>query len=163
MGFLSGRRPSAAMAVAIVALVVAASGTALAGTRLVSGNSLIKKNSLSGNRLQNRSVTGAKIKLSSLGTVPKAGAAPISNVTYETATIAVPTSTAGPGTPGTATCPAGEDVIGGGASIVDTTNGMVEDSYPSGTSGWSATFFEGTTATTGTVTAICAPASSTTP
>lgn len=43
---LRGRRPSAAMSVAIVAL--------------------------SGNRLRNRSVQGAKIKLSSLGTVPNA-------------------------------------------------------------------------------------------
>lgn len=48
------------------------SGTAVAASKLVSGNSLIKKNSLSGNRLQNRSVQGVKIKLSSLGTVPSA-------------------------------------------------------------------------------------------
>jgi hypothetical protein len=68
-------RPSAAMVVAIVALVVAASGTAVAASKLVSGNSLIKKNSLSGNRLQNRTVTGSKIKLSSLGTVPSAKSA----------------------------------------------------------------------------------------
>jgi len=60
------------MVVAIAALVVAMSGTAVAASKLVSGNSLIKKNSLSGNRLQNRSVTGSKIKLKSLGTVPSA-------------------------------------------------------------------------------------------
>ncbi len=66
------RRPSAAMVVAILALVVAASGTAVAATKLVNGDSLIKKNSLSGNRLRNRSVTGAKIKVGSFGTVPSA-------------------------------------------------------------------------------------------
>ena len=72
MRHLLGRRPSAAMVVAIIALVVAASGTAVAATQLQNGDSLIKKNSLSGNRLKNHSVTGGKIKLSSLGTVPSA-------------------------------------------------------------------------------------------
>jgi hypothetical protein len=66
------RRPSAAMLVAIIALVVAASGTAVAASHLVNGDSLIKKDSLSGNRLLNASVTGKKIKLSSLGEVPSA-------------------------------------------------------------------------------------------
>lgn len=60
------------MVVAVIALVIAASGTAVAATQLQNGDSLIKKNSLSGNRLKNRSVTGSKIKLSSLGTVPSA-------------------------------------------------------------------------------------------
>jgi hypothetical protein len=60
------------MVVAIAALVVAASVTAVAATQLVSGGSLIKKNSLSGDRLRNRTVQGNKIKLSSLGTVPSA-------------------------------------------------------------------------------------------
>lgn len=60
------------MVVAIVALVVAASGTAVAATKLVSGDSLIKRDSLSGNRLRTGSVTGHQIKLSSLGQVPSA-------------------------------------------------------------------------------------------
>jgi len=66
------RRPSAAMVVAIVALVVAASGTAVAASHLVNGDSLIRKDSLSGNRLLNATVTGKKIKLSSIGEVPRA-------------------------------------------------------------------------------------------
>ncbi len=69
---LARRRPSAAMVVAIVALVVAASGTAVAATKLVSGDSLIKKDSLSGDRLRNATVTGKQIRLSSLGLVPDA-------------------------------------------------------------------------------------------
>ncbi|HET6867867.1 MAG TPA: hypothetical protein VFH80_18275 [Solirubrobacteraceae bacterium] len=69
---LARRRPSAAMVVAIIALVVAASGTAVAASRLVNGDSLIRKDSLSGNRLRNASVTGKEIKLSSLGEVPSA-------------------------------------------------------------------------------------------
>jgi hypothetical protein len=69
---LARQRPSASMVVAIIALVVAASGTAVAASRLVSGDSLIKRSSLSGNRLRNATVTGRQIKLSSLGQVPSA-------------------------------------------------------------------------------------------
>ena len=72
------------MVVAIVALVVAASGTAVAATKLVSGDSLIKKNSLSGNRLRAHTVSGKQIKLSSLGTVRNAAHA----TTADTATNA---------------------------------------------------------------------------
>src|SRR5437764_5330941 len=66
------RRPSAAMVVAIAALVIAASGTAVAARRLVSGDSLIKRHSLSGDRLRNATVTGQQIRLGSLGQVPSA-------------------------------------------------------------------------------------------
>ena len=69
---LTRRRPSAAMVVALVALIVAASGTAVAASRMVNGDSLIKKNSLSGNRLRSHSITGKEIRLSSLGQVPNA-------------------------------------------------------------------------------------------
>src|SRR5689334_19266974 len=72
MGQLARRRPSAAMVVAIAALVVAASGTAVAASHLVTGDSLIKRDSLSGNRLRNATVTGKQIRLSSLGPVPSA-------------------------------------------------------------------------------------------
>lgn len=72
MGQLARRRPSAAMVVAILALVVAASGTAVAASRLVNGDTLIKRDSLSGDRLRADSITGRQIKLSSLGQVPKA-------------------------------------------------------------------------------------------
>ena len=68
-------RPSGAMAVAITALVVALGGTAAAASHLVSGNSLIKKNSLSGNRLRNGTLTGKQINLTKLGTVPSATSA----------------------------------------------------------------------------------------
>jgi hypothetical protein len=72
MRHLLSRRPSAALIVAIIALVVAASGTAVAATKLVAGDSMIQKNSLSGNRLRNHSVYWNKIKWSSVGTVPNA-------------------------------------------------------------------------------------------
>jgi hypothetical protein len=179
------RKPSAAMLVAIVALVVAASGTAVAASKLVSGDSLIKKNSLSGNRLRNGSVTGGKIKLSSLGTVPSAGhatsadsastatnatnatnaatagSAPIAKLTYVTATVSVPGDSTL--TTGTANCPAGTDVTGGGGRIDDPSGGTFVGSYPAGKTGWSADFTDFSTVATGTVYAVCAPAASTAP
>lgn len=76
MEWLLKLRPPPALAVAVVALVIALSGTALAATSaLVSGDSLIKKNSLSGNRLRNHTVTGVQINLSKLGKVPSAAKA----------------------------------------------------------------------------------------
>ena len=69
------RRPSAAIVISIVALVIAASGTALAAGRLVSGDSLIARHSLSGDRLRNQTITGRQIRLASLGEVPSAKSA----------------------------------------------------------------------------------------
>jgi len=66
------RRPSASMIIAIVALVFATSGTAVAMTKLVSGDQLIKKHSLSGNRLRNHTITAKQINKSKLGVVPSA-------------------------------------------------------------------------------------------
>jgi hypothetical protein len=58
--------------IGVIALVIATSGTAFAAGSLVNGDSLIKKNSLSGDRLKDGSITGKQIKLSSLGPVPLA-------------------------------------------------------------------------------------------
>jgi hypothetical protein len=60
------------MVVALTALVVALSGTALAATSMGNGDQLIKPNSLSGDRLRNHTVTGRQIDLSRLGQVPSA-------------------------------------------------------------------------------------------
>jgi hypothetical protein len=73
------RRPSAALIVSIVALVVALGGTAFAGpvaqiAKKISGSS-IKTHSISGNRLKNNTLTGTQINESKLGTVPSALAA----------------------------------------------------------------------------------------
>jgi hypothetical protein len=69
---VSRRTPSASMVVAVLALVVAASGTAVAAGSLANGDKLIAKNSLSGNRLRKQSVTGTQVNLSKLGKVPHA-------------------------------------------------------------------------------------------
>jgi hypothetical protein len=71
------QRPSPAMVVATIALLVALSGTGFAAplaqlAGLVSGDKVIKKDSLSGNRLRNHTLTGEQIDLAKLGTVPAA-------------------------------------------------------------------------------------------
>jgi hypothetical protein len=60
------------MFVAVTALVLAASGTAVATSHLVIGDKLIKRGSLSGNRLRNHTITGTQVNLNNLGTVPNA-------------------------------------------------------------------------------------------
>jgi hypothetical protein len=73
MKLSSIKRPTPAMAVAVGALVVALSGSAaVASGALQNGNKLIAKNTLSGNRLKNNSVTGKQINAGTLGTVPVA-------------------------------------------------------------------------------------------
>jgi hypothetical protein len=69
------RAPSPSMVVALIALVFAMSGTAVAATHLVSGDKLIKKQSLSGNRLRAHTVTGTQINLAKLSKVPSAAQA----------------------------------------------------------------------------------------
>lgn len=70
------RRPSAALIVACLALLVALGGTAGADpvaemTRLISGGQ-IKKNSIRGNRLVRGTITGREVNERRLGTVPRA-------------------------------------------------------------------------------------------
>jgi hypothetical protein len=85
------RTPSPSMIVALIALLFAMSGTAMAAAKLVNGDKLIKKSSLSGNRLRNQTVTGSKIKLSTLGKVPSAARADSAT----TAQSAAPSGAAG--------------------------------------------------------------------
>jgi hypothetical protein len=94
-------------------------------------------------------------------TATTAGSAPIAKLTYVTATVAVPDD--GTLTTGTANCPAGTDVTGGGGKIDDPSGGAILGSYPAGTTGWSADFSDFGSGATGTVYAICAPAASTVP
>ena len=100
------RRPSAAMIVAIIALVVALSGTAVAA----------KKFGLSA--LSN----GAKNKTVGVGKLTYVSG----SATGTAADDAVPVS---------ATCPAGTHVIGGGIKVEDPGNDFIDDSYPTAT-GW---------------------------
>ena len=102
------RRPSPSMIVALVALFFAMSGTAVAASHLVNGDSLIKQHSLSGNRLRSHTLTGKQIKSSTLGKVPSAAHA--DNATNATnATNAVHATSAGSAAPSGA---AGGDLAG---------------------------------------------------
>ncbi len=94
------RAPSPAMIVALIALVFAMSGTAVAAGALVNGDKLIKKSSLSGNRLRAHTVTGKQVDLTRLGTVPTAvradSAATADHATSaDSATSAAPAGAAG--------------------------------------------------------------------
>ena len=96
MKFRPFPRPSAAMVVALTALVVAASGTAIAAGGLSSGDRLIAKGTLSGNRLRGHTLTGRQINLKKLGSVPLARLAKFADVatTARTANHATTASTA---------------------------------------------------------------------
>jgi hypothetical protein len=74
-GFLF-RRPSPALAVSFVALLVALGGTSFAAFTLPKnsvGTKQLKKNAVTTSKIKNGAVTGSKVNLGSLGTVPNAG------------------------------------------------------------------------------------------
>jgi hypothetical protein len=130
------RRPSAAIIVAIVALVAALAGTAVAGGGFLPKSKFTKFK-------QNAAVKGP--------------------ITYVNQTQNVNTVTSPNGVDVTANCPSGFFPVGGGAKTntsSQTSNFFVENSYPSAT-GWTALVFAGTTPPAGgtpesvTVTAIC--------
>jgi hypothetical protein len=100
------RAPSPAMIVALVALVFAMSGTSLAASQLLNGDKVIKKGTLSGNRLRDNTVTGSKIKVGTLAKVPSAAAA-------DTATTATHAASADTAT--TASHAASADALAAGA------------------------------------------------
>jgi hypothetical protein len=125
------RRPSAAIIVAVIALVVALGGTAVAAKKL--GLSVFK--------------TGAKNKIVGVG-----------KLTYVTTNTVVTNPDPTGGTTAVADCPAGLKVIGGGIKGQDPESDFIFDSYPTGT-GWRGRVFAGGgagTTRTFTTTAICA-------
>lgn len=154
--------------VAFIALFVALGGSVYAANK-ISGTQ-IKPGSLPGNRIKPKSLTGKRIKPKSLtGQQIKANSLSgdqikestltgitASAVSVQYATVAVPLSYSSPGgVQGTAVCPVGTSVIGGGASVSNENLAYVNDSAPSPThAGWIATG-RGTSGVTMTVTAIC--------
>jgi hypothetical protein len=126
------RRPSPAMVIAIIALVVALAGTAVAG-----GGFLTKK------KFKNQAVRG-----------------PLVYVTTSTSSPVLTGPSSGtPVIP--ATCPPGTHVVGGGIKVGDERNSFVNDSHPTPT-GWAGTVFTFTSGPdTAITTAICATVKST--
>lgn len=119
----------------------------------------IKNNAVNGTKVLDSSLTGADIAESTLGKVPSAAAADaaanaahanvatnashadaatnanhagaaaaLDAATYRLVTVSAPAGTVG--TAATATCAAGQHVVGGGVKVDDLTNMLVEDSYP---------------------------------
>jgi hypothetical protein len=70
MSSLKDRRPSPAMVVSIVALIVALAGTAYAAQTINGG--AIKKQTIGGGKLKKKTLTGFQINTSKLGVVPAA-------------------------------------------------------------------------------------------
>jgi hypothetical protein len=70
MSKLKGQRPSPAMIVAVIALVVALGGTAIAAQSINGG--AIKKQTIGGGKLKQKTLTGFQINTNKLGTVPSA-------------------------------------------------------------------------------------------
>jgi hypothetical protein len=70
MSTLRKRRPSPAMVVAVIALVVALAGTAYAAQTINGG--AIKKQTIGGGKLKKKTLTGFQINTNKLGVVPAA-------------------------------------------------------------------------------------------
>ncbi len=152
--------------VALVALFVALGGTVYAAGKI--SGSQIKPNSIPGNRIKNKSLTGNQVKPGSLtgkqvkgSSLTGVSAASLDTVQYVSAVVTI---VQGPnGTIGVATCPAGQKIIGGGATVSDPKAAFVNESGPtSDRNGWLANaFILGSGSSTLTVTAICTPVKAT--
>jgi hypothetical protein len=160
---------------AFIALFVALGGSVYAAGK-ISGTQ-IATNSIPGNRIKTKTLTGKQVKpnaltgkqinessLSGVSAGSLAGVqyataviplAPLTNFNETSVTVIHPTA-------GTASCPAGTSVIGGGATVSDEIDAAVNDSAPSTTrNGWTATGISYEfKAISMTVTAICTPVAS---
>jgi hypothetical protein len=132
----------------------------LAANAVRSGN--IAAGAVGGAQVVPGSLTGADINLATLGKVPSAAIADSAAVARVKTVTGGGTSVAGSVTAATATCDPGLTVVGGGAALTDEDTQLVNDSYPSGTAGWTVHVFDsGSTGGPFTVYAICVPAMST--
>jgi hypothetical protein len=162
------------MGVALVALVVALGGTAVAASHRVNGDNLIQKGSLSGNRLRRATITASQINVKKLGVVPNATSAQtahsassadaLSHITYRSAIFAVPANLAR--ATGTATCGPGTFVVGGGVASPAEASAATDfliDSYPAANhTGWQVTVENDSSSPLNeTVWAVCVAASAT--
>lgn len=141
---------------------------AVSRAKLAAGSvdgSKIAANAIDGSKVKDGTLSGSDINLATLAKVPSAtsadtaGSAAIARLKIVTATGTADDSS---GTPLTATCDAGLNVVGGGASVADQNKGYVNDSFPSAANAWMAHFYASSGQTTAaTVYAICAPAAAT--
>jgi hypothetical protein len=131
---------------------------AVSATQIASGSitgTQIKAGSISGTQIQNGALGATQINQTTLTGI---SAANIHTVQYVTATVSMPPGVEG-GTKGTATCPSGMNVIGGGAFTSNSEFAFINESGPTTQrNGWLAIGYPGgETGVTMTVTAICTP------
>ena len=163
-----------------LALFLALGGVSYAAVKLPRnsvGAKQLRKNAVTSVKIKNRAVTATKIGRNAvtgfhvdeatLEPVPdsrratSAGSAPIARLDYEDTVTAVP---AGTSVTGTASCPNGLNLAGGGARVADDTTTSVNDSGPLNRATWQATASAVPTDDGSmTVYAICASAASVTP
>jgi hypothetical protein len=168
------KRLTFANVTSMLALFFALSGASYAAVVLPAGSvgsrqirqSAVTASKLAPRAVQSRniapgSVTGADIRLNTLGEVPTAAtaavadSAPVARVKTATVTANAAAATV---TSATATCDPGLTVVGGGASLSNEDNAILNDSYPSAANRWTVDVF-GSDAGGGpfTVYAICVP------
>ncbi len=151
---------------ATLALFIALSGGAYAaailpansvGPRQLKNSSVerakIKNKAVNSAKVLDASLTGTDISEGTLGKVPRAAAADAavnatnaahaaSSAALDKVTYKAVTATAAPAVDAasaTATCDAGQHVIGGGVKLADPALGLVDDSYPdAGNTAWTA-------------------------
>jgi len=156
-------RTTYANVTATLALFIALSGGAYAAT-ILPANSVgarqlkssavergkIKNQAVNSVKVRDNSLTGADINEAALGKVASAvaadsatnagralTAAALDKLTYKSATATAPADSAS--TAATATCDAGQHVVGGGVRLDAPTDGLVDDSYPdSNNTAWTA-------------------------
>jgi hypothetical protein len=147
-------RPTYANVTATLALFVALGGGAYAATALPANSvgskqlkkgavvaASIKNNAIGGSKVRDNSLTGGDINESAVAKVPSAAladtaanathaaaSAALDKATYKTAAGSAPATTAA--NVATATCDAGQHVVGGGVKLDPPGLGVVNDSYP---------------------------------
>jgi hypothetical protein len=125
-------------------------------------HSKIAARAVTGAQVAPGSLTGANINLATLGKVPSAAVADSAGLARVKTVTATGTAVPGSGVTATATCDPGLTVVGGGAKLGNEDNQLVNDSYPSGNTGWAVDVFAGPSGSGPfTVYAICVPAAST--
>jgi hypothetical protein len=138
------------------------------GNKAVSGPK-IASGAIDGSKVKDHSILGADIDLTTLGKVPSAtsadtaAAASIARVkTVSGAGTSRPNSGEPPLDAASATCDNGLVVVGGGVQLGNPADQLVVDSFPNGSSTWSAHVANfGSGAPSFTVFALCAPTAST--
>lgn len=161
--------------IAVIALFLALGGSVYAASNKIRG-SQIRPKSIPGNRLKPRGVTANQIKPGTItGRQVKAGsltgqqvvgssltgvvASSLGALHYSTVSV---TLAQGLGPANVATCPSGEKVLGGGATLSNENAAFVNDDGPtSDHSGWMASAWSGNQGVTLSVTAICTAVGST--